>query len=174
MPCQANSVGKLLIAIGPFCEADAEPICSWVRTPEQLRMIAGDTANGLNRRILHRWVDESIDPVTLRYRDHAVGFCTLSEAEHHYPRGHVEVCHVIIAPKYRRRYLGTALLSYMRALAAERGFQFLHGRVVPENRAGLLFFNYLHWTPEKSNHLPRGFSWFVYELRSLEAANRLP
>ena len=166
----ASQDSTLILPIGivPFSEADIEPICSWVITPEQLKKISSDAGNEVTRPILEKWVDQSVDAVTIRYQNHPVGFCTLSNAENGYPQGDIELCHFVIAPQYRRRYLGTTLLNYMRVLAAERGYKALYGRVVPGNGAGLSFTNYTRWTPDYSSQLPRRFRWFAYELRSLK------
>lgn len=162
---------EMPITISPMKECDIPDICSWVLSTEQLRMISGDVAQSLTKDILLRWWEEAIDAVTIRYQSYAVGFCTLSDAEYEYPKGHVELCHFVIAPQFRRRYFGNALLGYMRLLAAHRGFKILHGRIAPENYGGLPFAKYVHWVPDTSTFLASNFNWFGYELREFKAIN---
>lgn len=165
----------LPITIDVFRHSDISEICSWVLTAEQLRMVSDDVAGGLRGDILLKWASRSTHAVTMRYKGEAVGFCTLTDAEYDYPRGHVEVCHLVVDPKYRRRYFGTTLLNYMRILSAHCGYKVLHGRVVPSNAGSLAFTEYVHWQPSHFSFLDDDFRWFTYELRSItRPQERLP
>jgi len=161
----ARPAPRFPMQVRPFCEADIREICSWVLTPHQLRMISGDVAGGLSGEILLRWARSSIDAATLCVDGQAVGFCTLSDREFSYPKGHLEVCHLVITPRYRRKYLGTTLLNNMRILAGIRGYSYLHGRVVRENAGSLAFAQYVHWSPTEFDFFDDEFRWLTYETR---------
>lgn len=161
------TVAKLPITIARFQNDDMKTICSWVLTQHQLRMISEECNSQLHPDLLAEWCSDSVAPMTILYNGKPVGFCALSDQEHDYPRGHIELCHFIISPQFRRRYLGTTLTHYIRLLAADMGYKTLHGRVVPSNNAALSFTRYGHWRTDRSDFLNPDFEWFKYELRTL-------
>ena len=163
---QRTVISSLLpVTIEAVREGDRSIICSWVTNSDALRMISSDQGETLEEDLLQKWCAQSLEAITIRYNSRPVGFCTLSRSEQSLPENHVELCHFVIAPEYRRRYFGTVLLHYMRLLAGHRGFKALHGRVVPGNNAGRSFARYVHWRVE--DPLDNRFMWFAYEIRSL-------
>ena len=162
-----NEMLEIPIYLRPFEQKDTLPICSWVKTTEELTNISGDTAKYLTEDILDRWCDESIVSLVLQCWGKPIAFCTLSTKEYDLPEGFVEICHLIIAPNQRRKYYATTFVNYLRLIAAQLNFQKLIGRIVRDNLPALKLAEYIRWNEVKDTpHIfsPQ-FRWYSYELR---------
>lgn len=150
--------------------ADTNRVCSWVTTKEQLQMVSGDLATCLTPVILGKWVTSAVTTLVVceRATGTPVGFCTLTLSEiSNPPNGHIELCHLIIDPKFRHDFVGPRIIAEARHKARSLGFEFLFGRVIPSNEwclalvrrvRGEEFTDRLAWTPT-------GFRWFRLKLR---------
>lgn len=159
---------SLPIQIRHFDDSDSATVCSWVPTSAELSRISSDPGDHLSPDLLRRWRLHSLDVLVLQCGNIPVAFCTLSTKEWDLPKGYIEACHLVTAPRHRRKYFATTLLNYLRLLAAQRSYCRLVGRVADTNTPGLRLARYVHWKPLSGNPSPfdSQFHWFAYDLRN--------
>lgn len=151
-----------------ICQSDIEIICSWVKTQRMLSMVSGDIGNGLSPNILIKWIDSSICTVVIVDNDdYPLGFCTLTTKElPSLKYKHVELCHLIINPNYYPKYDIAKQLCYMAIKTGNNlGFSFIVGRVVPENKFGIILAEKTKWNKlfEPLSY-PNNFNWYIKNL----------
>lgn len=153
--------------IGPLQESHTGTVCSWATTREELRMIASEPEDRLTPELIAAWSQRSIESLVFLRAGLPVGFCTLSTDEAPHRMGAVEMCHLVIAPEWRRRYFATTFVNMIRLYSAERHFEELFARVVPANTSGMALSQYVRWMPRDADALGLDdqFNWFAYELR---------
>lgn len=162
-----------------FRLSDTDDVCSWVQCEGILQLVSSDKGEHLTPRILRSWLDRAIGTVVIAGNDTdtPVGFCTLSTSEvSGTPCDFVELCHLIVAPRYRYLFIGPRICRAAKTLAAGLSFAALHGRVVPYHRYGLALarrqaFSEIEVLP---SFLPRGFRWFCHNLQGVEDTSRRP
>ena len=151
---------------------DIPAICSWVHNRRLLQLVSSDDADFLTESILSDWLDHAVDIVIIAdiLTGEPVGFCTLSSTEvEDSPPGFVEICHLIVNPRFRYLFIGPRICKAAKKLAKRLGFQELFGRVVPQHRFGLLLAKREKFIELSSppSHLPLGFKWFRYPLTAM-------
>jgi len=141
-------------------------ICSWVQSPEELRLISSDVGDRLDPTMLNKWRSQSIDSIVLRDMKQPAALCMLSTYDN-MPRGFVELCHFIVSPNYRRKYFGATLVYFAIVLADIRGYDGMLSRITQDNSAAVALANYTYWTGvvDQEHSLLRGFRWFSHALR---------
>jgi len=92
-----------------------------------------------------------------------IAFCTLSWSESKgIPFDAVEVCHLVVAPERRYLYVAARLLRTARYIAAQFGYEWVYGRIVPGNTRAIalaLFTGFVEVT-NGYDWLADGFRWF--------------
>jgi ribosomal protein S18 acetylase RimI-like enzyme len=148
---------------------DIPAVCSWVNTREALALVSGDVADSLTPRILAGWTAKAVMTFVVadEETDTAIGFSTLSDLElPTLPVNYVELCHLIVDPRYRYLFIGSRLCRSAKLAAQERGFEFLCGRIVPGNRYALVlaraqrFEEFTHF----ESWAPSGFHWVRFAI----------
>jgi len=157
------------ITIREILPFDKGVICSWVRSRSALRLVASDDSDWLTLEILNIWLTHSKHHLlaydTIKHRP--VGFCTLSTEEiSHIPIGYIEICHLIVDPRWRYFSVGALLCKAAKRIATQMGYITICGRVVPSNLYGLALASherFVECTSEQHWFVP-GFRWFIYQL----------
>jgi hypothetical protein len=153
---------------------DSDTICPWVSTPEELALISGNKAPFLTDHILTGWTKTGLASLVLAdsINDMPIAFRTLSWSESKgMPNDTVEVCHLVVAPERRYLYVAARLLRTARYIAAQFGYDWVFGRIVPGNTRAIalaLFTDFVEVT-NGYHWLANGFRWFQSRSRLSEA-----
>jgi len=157
------SIGSAL-SVRPYAEDDAEAICAWVNANNELPLISGDTG-ALRPKLLDRWVEEADGSYVLVLAGMPVAFATASEGEWRFPKGLIELCHLIVAPEYRRLYHGSFLCQCIaKSILLDGRARGVAGRVVLENDPALSLMKYLRWKEVTDKYAwaeNTSFRWFL-------------
>jgi hypothetical protein len=152
-----------------FNYRDASIVCSWITNQEMLSMVSGDTSDGLNTKILEKWITTAIKAIVVYdlETDTVVGFCTITIKElptirHKY----VELCHLIINPEYcMARYdIGLLLTSQAKEWALIYGFDCIIGRCVPSNNYANQLAKKVYWNIYEDDSAPKDFNWYKHKI----------
>lgn len=166
---ECNNYYSTRIQIREFSDKDEMYVCSWVKSREALSRVSGDSSDSLTPNILTKWISKAkISLVVSREPiDEPIGFCTLSCLEADYiPFFYMELCHLIINPKYRYMFIGSRLVREAVSISRELGFRFICARVVHTNHYGLILAK-KHKSEEITNSeawVTPGFRWFQLNL----------
>ena len=149
-------------------ETDIEQIPGWVSATRELSLISDESSNVLHPETFQRWLRDSVTVAVVHAGDQPVALATLSLQEVALPEGTVELCHLIVHPRWRRRYHGSRLVFELTDRAKEFGFKRLVGRVVPRNAVAHALLSYLHWSSISSveTWMKASFVWYEKSLRS--------
>jgi len=168
LPLRAAAIAPELTSrflVRKFLPDDGPAICSWVNSSRKLAMVSGDRASGLTPTILQAWLAKSEIAIIVANANTGVplGFSTLSVQEAHgLPVGHIEQCHLIVSPSDNYLTVGSQLCRSGRHTAHSIGYDFLCGRVSPDNPYGLLLVRRQR-AKEMTGFVPwarPGFRWF--------------
>jgi RimJ/RimL family protein N-acetyltransferase len=119
-----------------FSFSDSQEMLGWIRSAYELRMISGESGNRLTDSILNAWTSTSNAALVVASPEdnRPLGFCTLTRGEStNLPVDSLEVCHLIVNPAFRARWIGCHLIDSARHMADVLGYQKIVGRVVPCN-----------------------------------------
>jgi len=153
----------------PFAPRDAELVSSWVSTREALHLVSSDDADRLTPDILFAWTQKACAAFVVadQERSSITGFCTMSVDElPGIPPSYIELCHLIVNPRFRYFFVGPRLCQHAKHLARMLNKRYLLGRVLPSNRYALLlarrerFVELTHPKP----WLLEGFRWFRFRV----------
>ena len=149
-------------------EQDLAQVRRWISRTRDLPLIAAGMDLDLRRGILDAWVGNGRLARVMRYRGDTLAFATLCETDAELPGGSVEICHCIVLPQVRRRYLGSQLILSLMSEAKQLGYDRVVGRVEPANAIAKDFLTSLRWTT-----IPKTEPWatpdFVWYRRQLSA-----
>ena len=149
---------------------DIAKICSWVSTHSMLQNVSGDRAECLNQDILIRWLNEACKALLIHDTE-PLAFCTLSDKEvPSLPETYIELCHLIVDPKHNFYRNGDRLLFFWIYLARNLGYEYICGRVQPDNSYGVTLVRenaFDEFTGSEPWEIP-GFRWFRQDLRCLK------
>jgi len=172
---QENEIDKCNISYTPllrvreFSNKDQIHICSFVKSRKALLLVSGDSSDSLTPNILTNWISKAKVSLVISREpmNEPIGFCTLSRLEVDYiPASYIEICHLIINPTYRYMFIGPRLVREATFISREFGFRFICGRVVHNNRYGLILAKkqkFEEFTNTES-WMPPGFRWFRLNL----------
>src|SRR5436309_1489578 len=136
MNCRTPPLNPSSITLEPYhCAFDAA-VCSWASSDE-LPSICSDQVTRLTPRLLNSWLQSSLGGFVLRLREFPVAFATISCFEWDLPQGFCEICHLVVAPEYRRRYHGSFFVNWLTRIILSSNYQRVIGRVVPQNTPAL-------------------------------------
>jgi len=142
-------------------ERDLDQVRRWISRSRDLPLIAAGIAFDLRPDILDAWVRNGRARV-MRRREDTLAFATLCETEAELPRGTVEICHCIVLPQMRRRYLGSQLILSLMSDARQSGYGRVVGRVGPANAIAGDFLTSLRGTaiPKTEPWASPDFVWY--------------
>ena len=135
-----QTLNRTELRVRVFRDSDALQVCSWVATREALQLVSGDIGDQLTPQMLQTWRTNATASfvVSQGARDEPIGFCTISRREVvNLPPQYIEICHLIVDPSHRHRFIGSLLIGAARSAASTLGFLFLCGRIVSTNRWAL-------------------------------------
>lgn len=134
------------VAIRTYRASDAAAVCAWVNEASELPLISGETGAVLTPQILEKWAAQALRTFVFELRGEAIAFATASIAEARLPQDSIEICHLVVAPRLRRRYHGSFFCRWISQLLLEGdAYHSVVGRVVRTNIPGLALMNYLRW-----------------------------
>lgn len=146
---------------------DVEIVSRWISESGDLALISSLDSDGLSTKMLELWFDASVTSAVVRTDGHPIAFGTVSVEEAPLPSRTAEICHLIVHPKWRRRYNGSHLVLELALKAREMGFSTVAGRVVPHNSVAHAFLSFLRWAPVASGDgWTPGFSWYQRKLQN--------
>lgn len=150
-------------------DSDCYTLLSWIKSNNALKKISDDcNSSCLFPEKLKSWVNNSIFSIILyeAITRKLTGFCTLSSSENSLlPLTHVELCHLMVEPN--RNYFNVASLLCIKAKekAKQLGFKALCGRVVLDNKFGIVIAKSQNFIECVNNIWTKpGFLWFTYML----------
>ena len=167
------------LRVRDYSYKDQNYVCSWVKSREDLLKVSGDSSDFLTPNILFTWISKAqISLVVSREPiDDPIGFCTLSRLEvDNIPASYIEICHLIIDPKYRYMYIGPRLVREAISVSRSLKIQFVCGRVAHSNRYGLILARKQMFEEFTDSEVwtPTGFQWFRYNLSATSNNKHTP
>lgn len=126
---------------------DAERLAALVTASGELRLISGESGSVAEASLLQHWFTDAQGAVVFRADDSPIAMGTVTRSEAHHPADSIEVCHLFVAPRLRRRYRGSQVALELSSVARSLGYQRLVGRVVSTNVPALCFLSSLGWRP---------------------------
>lgn len=120
-------------------------VASWITETGELPIISGFKKNILSSNELNEWFDSAAHNIVIKHQGKIIGLATLSLSEATLPADSIEVCHTIVAPKYRRLYNGADMILHLCSIAKQIGYKKVVGRVTKSNTPGRMLLKYLRW-----------------------------
>lgn len=147
---------------------DLSAISTWISDSGEVALISDLPPGELPIETLSHWLDTSVSAAAVRVDGALIAFATVSIEEAHLPEGTAEICHLIVHPKWRRRYNGSHIVLELALRARELGFSSVMGRVVPNNVVAHKFLSSLGWSQADPwiGWAP-GFSWQMRPLNNV-------
>ncbi|HWM23310.1 MAG TPA: GNAT family N-acetyltransferase [Chthoniobacterales bacterium] len=141
---------------------DIPVLAEWISTTNELPLISDRTDSALSEELLREWISTARHTAVVRASRLPIAFATLTAAEARLSPGEIEVCHLIVHPKFRRQYKGTNLLLEMTQLARCERFKRILGRVVPKNLIGMAILQSVRWrrVPSSGAREISGCDWY--------------
>lgn len=166
---QPVSTGWIKWRVRQFAPTDTDAVCRWISNRRLLQLVSSDDADSLTPVILGSWTGRALLSIVIadHTTDEPRGFCTITADEvHQSPAGFVELCHLLVDPRYRYLFVGPRICQAGKLAAQRLGFNELYGRVVSQHRFGMVLARrerFVELVPAP-DWLPAGFRWYRHSL----------
>jgi ribosomal protein S18 acetylase RimI-like enzyme len=143
-------------------EADIQHLFGWLSDSGEISLISDSGDENFKPETIKEWAKKAEQSFLGAIDGRPIAFGTLSKQEAILPHDCIEICHLIVHPKFRRQYYGTALVDNLIQASVSKGISSIFARVLKNNKIGNLFFHSLQWdiTIENEYDLPNNFNWY--------------
>lgn len=152
-------------------EYQLDHLAQWISESGELKYISGEKGTVLSIKTLTTWIynqskgKNKILAIALVKNSDAqiMGLCTLTKTEEPMlGKYDIEICHLIVHKKYRRKKYASKIIKLLIHQAKEFGFLRILGRVHIDNNIGFTLLESLGWQKSGFYNGDENVVWYEY------------